>query len=126
MTDAVHEGMARAREELRAAALLADNGFGAQSVSRAYFAAFYAAEAALLHLGETRTKHSGVVSAFSRMVVRDRGLDEQAGRLLRSLFERRSQADYALDPVPGEESQKAVGDASMVVEAVDRWLAAQP
>ncbi len=69
MTDAVNEGIARAKQELRAAALL-------------------------------------------------------AARLLRSLFERRSQADYALDPVPAEEPQKAVDDASIVVDAVERWLAA--
>jgi len=123
VTDAVNQGIARAKQELKAGALLAANGYGAQAVSRAYYAAFYAAEAALLRLGETRAKHSGVVSAFSRMLVRERGLHEQAGRLLRSLFERRSQADYALDPVPAEESEKAVADASIVVEAVERWLA---
>jgi hypothetical protein len=33
---------------------LADKGFEAQAVSRAYFAAFFAAETALLALGETR------------------------------------------------------------------------
>jgi uncharacterized protein (UPF0332 family) len=48
------EGIARSRRELDAAQLLADNGFSAQAVSRAYYAAFYAAEAALLSLGETR------------------------------------------------------------------------
>ena len=41
-------------------------------------------------------KHSGVVSAVGRLLVRERGLDDRAGRLLRSLFERRSQADYGL------------------------------
>ncbi len=93
MSGAADEGIARARQELAAAELLAANGFGAQAVSRAYYAAFYAAEAALLRLGQTRAKHSGVVSAFARLLVRDRGVDEQAGRLLRSLFERRTQAD---------------------------------
>jgi uncharacterized protein (UPF0332 family) len=48
----------RAHEELRAARVLRDAKLPAQAVSRAYFAAFYAAEAALLRLGETRSKHS--------------------------------------------------------------------
>ncbi len=44
MTGVADEGIARSRQELAAAQLLAANGFGAQAVSRAYYAAFYAAE----------------------------------------------------------------------------------
>jgi uncharacterized protein (UPF0332 family) len=110
---------------LAAARLLADNGFGAQAVSRAYYAAFYAAEAALLYGGETRAKHSGVVSAVGRLLVRERGLDERAGRLLRSLFERRSQADYGLADVPDEEARLAVEDAESAVGIIAAWLEAE-
>jgi uncharacterized protein (UPF0332 family) len=45
----------RAGQELKAACVLADGGFTAQAVSRAYYAARYAAEAALLALGRPRT-----------------------------------------------------------------------
>lgn len=122
MSTAADEGMARARQELAAAELLAANGFGAQAVSRAYYAAFYAAETALLRLGEARAKHSGVVSAFARLLVRDRGVDEEAGRQLRSLFERRTQADYEVGRVPIEEAHRAVTDAAIVVETIEGWL----
>lgn len=125
MSDPVEEGVVRARTELAAAALLAENGFGAQAVSRAYYAAFYAAESALSHLGETRAKHSGVVSAIGRLLVRDRGVDERAGRLLRSLFERRSQADYGLAEVSDEEARRAVNDAEAVVDVIAAWLVQQ-
>lgn len=125
MSDPVEEGVVRASTELAAARLLADNGFGAQAVSRAYYAAFYAAEAALLHIGETRAKHSGVVSAVGRLLVRERGLDERAGRLLRSLFERRSQADYELAEVPNDEGRRAVDDAQAVVDIIEAWLDAE-
>ncbi len=114
------DALARARQELGAAALLADNGFAAQAVSRAYFAAFYAAEAALSHLGEARSKHSGVVSAFGQLLVREHGVDELAGRLLRSLFERRSHADA--EDVPIDEARAAVADAITVVDTIERWL----
>lgn len=100
-------GLARSREELAAARLLAGEGFRAQAISRAYFAAFFAAEAALVALGETRSKHSGVISAFGRLVVRERGFDEAIGRLLPSPFERRNEADYALVEVPEEEAEGA-------------------
>lgn len=126
MTDAGDEGISRARQELAAAQLLAENGFPAQAVSRAYYAAFYSAEAALLSFGETRAKHSGVVSAFGRLLVRGRGVEEEAGRLLRSLFERRAQADYEVVDVPIEEAHQAVADAAVVVETVERWLHQAP
>ena len=116
MTDAGDEGLARARRELAAAELVARHGFSPQAVSRA------AAEAALSSIGETRAKHSGVVGAFSQLIVRDRGLDDNAGRLLRSLFERRSQADYDLGEVPVAEAERAVADARITVDAVEGWL----
>jgi uncharacterized protein (UPF0332 family) len=43
--------LVRARDELDAASLVATGGFGAQAISRDYFAGFYAAEAALLSVG---------------------------------------------------------------------------
>ena len=115
-------GLERCWEELAAARLLAGKGFEAQAVSRAYFAAFFAAEAALLALGETRSKHSGVVSAFVRLLVRGGQLDEEIGRLLRSLFERRNEADYSPVDVPAEEADAAIRDAERVVDAVETWL----
>jgi hypothetical protein len=62
------------------------------------------------------------VSAVRRLLVRERGLDAPAGRLLRSLFERRSQADYGLDEVPEHEARRAVEDAEAVVDIIEIWL----
>jgi uncharacterized protein (UPF0332 family) len=121
VTDRV--GLERCWEELAAARLLAGKGFEAQAVSRAYFAAFFAAEAALMALGETRSKHAGVVSAFVHLLIRGGQLDEEIGRLLRSLFERRNQADYSPVDVPAEEADAAIRDAERVVSAVKTWLA---
>jgi uncharacterized protein (UPF0332 family) len=116
-------GLDRSRQELAAARLLAGRGFEAQAVSRAYYAAFFAAETALLALGETRSKHSGVISAFVHRLVRGGELEEDTGRLLRSLFERRNEADYSSVEVPLEEADAAVLDAERVVRGVEAWLA---
>ncbi len=116
-------GMDRARLELEAAELLASHGFAAPAVSRAYYAAFYAAEEALALVGVVRSKHSGVVAAVATVLVWQPGLDTEAGRLLRSLFERRSRADYSLDDTPAEEATQAVTDADAVVTAINRWMA---
>jgi len=113
----------RSRQELEAARLLASSGFSVQAVSRAYYAAFCAAEEALLALGETRSKHSGVFAAFESRIVREGGIDPAIGRLLRSLFRRRNEADYGAVPASQREAEQAIGDAERVVDAVESWLA---
>jgi uncharacterized protein (UPF0332 family) len=113
----------RAREELAAARHLQAGAFAAQAISRAYYAAFYAAEAALAQLGETLSKHSAVVAAFGQLLVRPGQIDPEAGKLLRSLFDRRSGADYDwVEPPSLEEAETAIGDAEQVVRAVAEWL----
>ena len=116
------EAIARSEKELGAARVLADGGFSEQAVSRAYFACFYAAEAALLSLGETRSRHSGVIAAFSKLVIKDGGLDPGAGAILRSLFEDRNQADYRFLEAPPETAKSAISRASEFVDAVKAWL----
>jgi uncharacterized protein (UPF0332 family) len=125
MNDEEARLLERARRSAAAARALADGRFAAEAVSRAYFAAFYAAEAALLSLGETRSKHSGVVSGFGELVVRQRGFDAQAGKILTSLFERRNQADYGDADVPLERAQVACSDAERFIESVALWLEGQ-
>lgn len=118
--------LARSRREIAAARHLASGGFTAQAVSRAYFGAFFAAEEALAALGEARSKHAGVIAAFARLVVREGGLDEATGRLLRSLFERRSVADYSPIEVPPAEADRAIADAGRLVDAIEAWVSARP
>ena len=125
MTGDDERRLARSHEELEAARLLADRGFAAQAVSRAYYAAFYAASEALLALGESRSKHSGVIAAFISLVVKREVVEEEIGRALRSLFEQRSVADYGDDSVSSECADDALEQASKVVAAVERWLSDQ-
>ena len=125
MNGHVHRsGIARARTELAGARLLAEHGFPDAAVSRAFHATFRAAETALLVLGETRAEHSDVVSAFVRRAVRERSLDRRAGRLLRSLFNRRALADHSDTSAPPREALLALEDAAFVVDAIEVWLAA--
>lgn len=102
--------------------MLREAEFHEQSTSRAYYASFYAAEAALLTLGESRSKHSGVLSAFSELVVRKQGFDPAIGRSLRRLFDLRNKADYDwLETPPPDED--AVAIAQPFVDAVATWVA---
>jgi uncharacterized protein (UPF0332 family) len=122
VSDRVTASLARARTEIVVVRDLSSAGHDAQATSRAYYAAFYAAQAALLTLGETRSKHSGVISAFGRLVIRDGGLDPVHGRTLRELFEGRNAADYDwLDEREGSIDDLAA-EAERFVDAVEAWI----
>ncbi len=125
MTDRRAALLSRSRTEIDAARTLAAAGFGPQSASRAYYAAFYAAEAALGVLGETRSKHSGVLAAFGRLVVKEGGMDPELGRVLRRLFELRNAADYSWLDAPQEPSGDPADDAERFVAAVEAWIRAR-
>jgi uncharacterized protein (UPF0332 family) len=112
----------RARREVRAARVLAEGDFTSQAVSRAYYAAFYGAEAAPLAVGETRSKHGGVILAFGKYVVQGGGLDGAHGRALAALFDKRNAADYRLEEPTSDEARAAIEDAERFVAAVAIWL----
>jgi uncharacterized protein (UPF0332 family) len=108
----------RASEELRAAQALLDAGFPSQALSRAYFAGFHAASAALLVAGGGPSTPAGVVSAFGRRVV----MEGDFARVLRKLFEDRNDVDYALAAAPTGEARLAIAEAERLVEAATLWI----
>lgn len=124
MSDSVGRSLALARDDLGAAAVLLNEGFPPQATSRAYYAAFRAAEAALLTLAETRGKHSAVISAFGRMVIKDGGFDPAVGRIASRLFGARGEADYA-GATTREEAESALADAERFVAAVEKWISSR-
>jgi predicted nucleotidyltransferase len=96
--------------------------FSAQATSRAYYAAFYAAEAALLSLGETRSKHSGVLSAFGLLVVK------QGGSIRRLLLSCEDCSSCAASRIicgwmtPNPDDYDPIDAAQRFVDGVKRWL----
>ena len=118
----VRELLGRSRTELDAARSLAEHDFSAQAIAHAYYAASFASEGALLSVGETRSKHSGVISAFGQLVVKGGGLDAAIGAALRKLFELRNDAVDNAVGVEKEMAVAAIADAERFVAAVDDWL----
>jgi uncharacterized protein (UPF0332 family) len=126
VSDHVTALVARARREIVVVRDLSSAGHDEQATSRAYYAAFYAAQAALLTHGETRSKHSGVISAFGRLVIRDGGLDPTHGRTLRQLFEGRNAADYDWLDEREDPVDDPAAKAERFVDAVEAWIAERP
>jgi hypothetical protein len=118
----VTTGIARAREELFAAHLLATTQFAAQAVALAHRAALAAADAALEALDRVPPANPApLIGMFLKQVVRERGLDPEAGRLVRMLHNRTMLAD-ADGAVPPQEAPQAIAEATAVIDAVDDWL----
>lgn len=84
----------RSEQSIQAAQMLAAAGYSDFAASRAYYAAFYAATAALLHEEFEFSKHSGVIAYVHRQFVRTGRLAKQCGQDLNWLFELRSIGDY--------------------------------
>jgi uncharacterized protein (UPF0332 family) len=108
----------RADDSLRAARLLAAEGLNDAAASRAYYAAFYAATALLIHHGLEFGKHSGVMAAIHRHFVKPGHLDTTRGKELNWLFQLRTIGDY------GEAHHVVADDAGKAVQAAERILLA--
>jgi hypothetical protein len=119
----VAANLERAEESVRAAKLLYEAGHWDFAAARAYYAAFYAASAALLSQGREHQKHSGVIAAVHKFLVKTGKLDKEHGKNLNWLFELRSVGDYGdTRHVPREEEEKAIDAAQALVEAMKALL----
>ena len=74
--------MEKARAKLRVARDLVERGEWDDRVSRAYYAAFHAAQAAVLCEGERADTHQGVLTLFGLLLVKTGKIDRKWGRAL--------------------------------------------
>ncbi len=117
----------KARRSLEAARHLLDGGFYGESVGRSYYAAFYAARAALEQYGDTPRTHSGVRTAFSRRFVLTGQVAFDIGRSLRNLQDERQIADYDDGAnVTDSAARAAIEKASRFVEVVSALVDLPP
>jgi uncharacterized protein (UPF0332 family) len=115
----------RAESSLAAARTLLDEGFADFAASRAYYAAFYAATAALLARDERFKTHSGVQRAVNLHFVKPGLLGRELGQELDWLGKLRIVGDYGQRRhVPAEEARRAIDVAERLVEALRRFAGA--
>jgi uncharacterized protein (UPF0332 family) len=108
----------RAEQSIRAAQELTARGFYDFAASRAYYAAFYAATAALLGEGLDLSKHSGVIAAIHQRFIKTGKLSKDQGKELNWLFELRNVGDY------GVTVHVSQPDAARAIQAADSFLQA--
>ena len=108
--------LALASEKLKAARKLTDDDFRDDAVSRAYYAMFYAAKAALLSVGVTVKTHGGVNSEFGRRFVKTGRIERRYQAMLSRAGEDRLRSDYAPKTRPPRESvERIIRDAEAFI-----------
>lgn len=119
MNDEIGANLERAAESLAAAKALYAAAFYGFAASRACYAAFHAATAALLRLGLRTGKHSGAIALVHQYLVKPGRLPDEHGKALSRLFELRAIADYGVTVrVQPDEALDAIQAAERLVEAL--------
>ena len=122
--------LGRADRSLASAALVADDGDVEGACSNAYYAMFYAARVALLHVGQAERAmaktHSGMTSAFSQYLVKPGLLPVHFGKAFSFELNRRILADYEEGGVTSDGAAEAIASAQTFVAAVTALIGHQP
>jgi uncharacterized protein (UPF0332 family) len=115
--------LAKATENLAAAQDLMDKGHAEVAVSRAYYAMFYATEAALLEEGMEFSSHGAVHGAFGERLAKSGRLDPKLHRYLLDAYRARQSADYdAPADISEEDAHTVVARAQEFIRAIKRCL----
>jgi uncharacterized protein (UPF0332 family) len=113
----------RANEELRATQQLIASGLYRIACSRAYYAVFLIATAALLTLDVVRARHSGVEAAFHEQFIRGGRIEPGYGQLYTLLRKTREDSDYNDRAFVVEEmARQRLMDAERFVIRLEQYL----
>jgi uncharacterized protein (UPF0332 family) len=121
--DEIAANLERAEQSIQAARQLASAGYNDFAVSRAYYAAFYAATAVILKDGLELSKHSAVIASIHQRLVKTGRLDREHGKALNWLFELRGIGDYGgVAHVPVKDVEQAITAAENFLRAIIKLL----
>lgn len=113
----------RARKYLRSAEILLEAGDCESSVSRTYYAMFYATQAILLIKNLSFSSHKGVISAFGEHFVKSGVFPREMGRELHRTFEKRQLGDYEYTfVISRSEAEQVLENGKKFVEQIIRHL----
>lgn len=113
----------RARKYLESAEILLTAEDYESSVSRIYYAMFYAAEAALLTEELSFSSHRGVISAFGKHFIKTGVFPAGMGKELNRAFEKRQLSDYEyMFVMSQDEAKKMLEEGKNFVEKITAWL----
>ncbi|HET6370731.1 MAG TPA: HEPN domain-containing protein [Nitrospiria bacterium] len=115
--------LSKAKEKQASSKKLLQERFFDDAVSRAYYAAFLAAQGALLSEGQRAETHKGLVTLFGLLFVKSGKIDRRFGKYLSNLKDDREAGDYeAISWIDEETARSAVREAEEFCAAVEGYL----
>lgn len=108
--------LSRAYKNLEVARSLLADEFYEDSVSKSYYAIFFAAKALLLTKNLDPKRHSGVISFFSQYFVKTGELEKELAAILKFAQKERISADY------DEFYSASVEEAQLQLENAEKFL----
>lgn len=118
--------MRSSRRNLKAASQILGLGYPDIATSRAYYAAFDAATAALYSLNIVRAKHASVRAAVHQFLVKPGHLEPEYGQVYDKLLEARVFSDYLQPDKPPsfteDELRQCPAEANRFVARIERFL----
>jgi len=113
----------QANETLIAANELFQNGHYRDAVNRGYYAMFYCGLGLLAAKNLGSSKHSGVLSLFSRHFVKTGQISIEAGRHFREAFELRQNCDYReFVDITKAQTQEIIENAKAFIAEIQKVL----
>lgn len=122
--DLIQYRLDSAREMLRDAYVLKENGGSPVSiVNRAYYSVFYAALALLVTEDIEPSKHTGVLAKFDEVFVRQGIFPREMSRILHHAFDMRQAGDYQKSKViTDEQAVEVLSSAERFVRTIEEKL----
>jgi uncharacterized protein (UPF0332 family) len=113
----------KAERKLAVAKKLAATGDHEDAVSRAYYAAFHAAQALLLAEGQRAETHRGLLTLFALLLVKPGKIDARFGKFLANLKDdREASDDETFSFVDQAQAQNAIEEAQAFLDEARRLL----
>ena len=119
----VRRELKKAEQSLKAAQNLLADGLYDDAVSRAYYAVFHSARAALKIKGIETVSHKGLISQFALHLVKADEVEEEYGDILRQIKEDRETGDYEpLVTFGSDEATQLVSSAGRFLAKMREWI----
>ena len=113
----------QADESIDSAQILLDHKKYRPSVSRSYYAMFYAVQALLIGKELITSKHSGAIALFNREFVKNNIFNKEFSRWLQEAFDLRQRADYReMFTVSAERAKLILDNARIFVMEIRKNL----
>jgi uncharacterized protein (UPF0332 family) len=121
--DDQRELLEQARDSIAAARLLLEGGYPGFAASRAYYAMFYIAEAALESEGMSFSRHAAVIAAFGQYFAHTGKVPVELHRFLLEAQELRHSGDYGQrHTVTFDQARQQTTRAEQFLEVAERLL----